>query len=270
MIYHYCSLETFFHMISGYSSNLKEPNLRLHHTDSMDDSFDNKLLDNALNQILTETGLKNEYISATSDIYIACFGNTNSNEHLWCKYADGNKGVCIGFKFPYHLNGSKFKSQDSEFIYTQEIEYYSEESLNQFANSFRERFIRLKDGKEERIKDDEIIVRFFPDWFYELFVKNHFSKKMKYKPEEEIRLIYRTNRRRFDVHIPNERKPKELSEVQYGIKKVAEKQVLSPYFELRIKEFISEITLGRNCTSNRVDVSAFLEHFLGRTIAVKS
>ena len=117
---------------------------------------------------------------------------------------------------------------------------------------------------------DENIIRFFPDWFYDLFKKNHFSKDIKYKQEDEIRLIYRTNRRKFDVHIPNERKPNELSNVQFGLKNVKGEEVLTPYFELNILDNISNITLGKNCRTNKIDIASFLEHYLKRTITVKT
>lgn len=268
-IYHYCSLDNFFNIISGSGSELQTANIRLHHSDSMDDSFDNRILDVQINQILESTGMKNKFISASNDIYFTCFGRTNSNNYLWCNYADNNKGVCIGFNFPYANNNDKFKTHDSEFLYIQEIEYINEENVKSFVDSYNNKIVSLSAGYEKRIMIDENIIKFFPEWFYDLFIKNHFSKDIKYKQEDEIRLIYRTNRRKFDVHIPNERKPNELSNARFGLKNVKGEKVLTPYFELNILDYITNITLGKSCRSNKIDIASFLEHHLKRRISVK-
>jgi hypothetical protein len=270
LIYHYCSLETFYNIVSGNGSQLQTANIRLHHSDSMDDSFDNRILDVQINQILESTGMKNKFISASNDIYFACFGRTNSNNYLWCNYADNSKGVCIGFNFPYANNNAKFKTHDSEFLYIQGIEYINEENVKSFVDGYYNKIVSLSAGNEKRIMIDENIIRFFPDWFYDLFKKNHFSKDIKYKQEDEIRLIYRTNRRKFDIHIQNERKPSELSNSKFGLKNVKGEKLLTPYFELNILDYISNITLGKNCRTNNIVIASFLEHYLKRTITVKT
>lgn len=168
IIYHYCSVETFFKIIESKSfrfSNTKYMN------DSTDSKWFNKLLNKGIENLKAEGHTCEQMFEkmGESDFHACCFSKNGDDLTQWKAYADDGKGVAIGILKPsctqndnhFDLIELKYDNQDYEIA----------------------KFIELIKNKTAH----EIDVEKFIDSRYSLSAT---LKHPCFKCEDEVRLLY--------------------------------------------------------------------------------
>lgn len=263
-VYHYCPVETFLSIIEGKGSVCGNTNIRLTHTDFLVDTLDNKFLMEYLDPILKEYGLDNKFESSKNDIFIACFSKTADNVHMWNVYADNEKGLAIGFDFSSIINDmkSELRENHTDFLSLNEVIYNQPNDVEKIIEGYKERLLLLKEGKEIRYKNDDKIVRFFPEWFYELIQYNHLTKETSWIKEDEIRLVFNYHKRINELGMNFPVKPKHIYGPAYRVD--SEKKII-PYFEFECGKFITEIVIGKQSNVQKNVLLGLIEKHLNTT-----
>lgn len=270
IVYHYCPVETFLSIIEGKESVCGNTNIRLTHTDFLEDTLDNKFLKEYLNPLLKEYDLKNKFESSMNDIYIACFSKTTDNLHMWNAYADNEKGLAIGFDFSSISNDMKteLRENHTDFLSLNEVSYKQPDEVEKIIEEYKERLLLLKEGKEIRYKNDDKIVRFFPEWFYELIQYNHLTKETSWIEEDEIRLVFNYHKRINELGMNFPVKPKHIYGPAY---RVNSKKKIIPYFEFECGKYITEIVIGKQSNVQKNVLLGLIEKHLNiTTIKIQS
>lgn len=264
IVYHYCSIETFFNII-------KDKKLWLSDSEYMNDNKEgiwiDEVVEKNIKELIETNPLQKEKLESLRDEYnkleyykhyFMSFSKNGDLLSQWRGYADDGYGVAIGFqsglifdilKIPpknndvFKLSGEKAKSNIFKFSYT-DIKYKN----NLIKDSIKE---YLATGV---LKDADI---------YALLIKNDAIgfKHYSFKEEKEFRIIYspsiENQEFKGNKHLDNAMN--KLSKKDY---RVSNNQII-PYYKFDFSTdnnslLIPKIILGSKCNLKIDDIQEFL------------
>lgn len=288
LVFHYCSIETFFAIITNKT-------LRLSDVVKSNDNLEVMWMKKVLLDMVEKETMSYEYFGErirkiiTIDLYKAklrekiesfferkevkskffaiCFSGSESEDRLsqWRGYGDDGKGVAIGFsrdvlektkkKFAMNTDKSKIEFRKVEY----EIEK-QKEIIRQFWNEQ----IDIANKTLSEIEVD------FELWilqcFYNLYLEAIFMKSSFFKEENESRIVFEIENGKKDVHEENKKKKELLNKIQIKEGEVAIRNGnIVAYYDLDISKlldrFIRKIILGPKCKVEIEDVKMLLEKY---------
>lgn len=288
LVFHYCSIETFFAIITNKT-------LRLSDVVKSNDNLEVMWMKKVLLDMVEKETMSYEYFGErirkiiTIDLYKAklrekiesfferkevkskffaiCFSGSESEDRLsqWRGYGDDGKGVAIGFsrdvlektkkKFAMNTDKSKIEFRKVEY----EIEK-QKEIIRQFWNEQ----IDIANKTLSEIEVD------FELWilqcFYNLYLEAIFMKSSFFEEENESRIVFEIENGKKDVHEENKKKKELLNKIQIKEGEVAIRNGnIVAYYDLDISKlldrFIRKIILGPKCKVEIEDVKMLLEKY---------
>lgn len=282
-IYHYCSIDTFYSIISNKT-------IRLSDVSKTNDYKEKNWAYKKILKVFSERLLKDVFFTdrwkkIIENIYkqlpestltlAACFSKNGDLLSEWTKYAKDGSGVALGFNSDILTFGENdHRIFKSEIIYS---EFEQDKKINEIVQSFLTE-IDLSNRTEE---DIESIL--FNKVFSSLDNISSTMKNPAFKEEDEIRIIYPVNINldkdltyRKDMSIKDENisgTDFQIGEVKYRVKD----ENLILYSDLSFKNYIdnglvNEIILGPKCKLNEADIMFFLnsENYKGKINIKKS
>ena len=261
-IYHYCSLDTFIKIVERQA-------LWLTCLDKMNDyaeatwlthiihNLSTKKLSNGTGNIDIFNALINQITACVNErlAYLTCFSEYGDRLSQWRGYADGGKGVAIGFK-TWVLEQSMMKFFLAETLNTSgysnglaKVYYPDEKDLENWLSPLLDQLVAGADYT--------VIGR-------QLAEHAPIFKNPAFKEEGEWRIAVTPQRSGFVRHwrLVDQN-------LSTSLKFRPTEKGISSYFELPLEpEAISDIVLGPLNKSERDDIGAFLHARLGRNIGV--
>lgn len=246
LIYHYCSVESFYYIINSKV-------LWLSDSEYMNDKYESKWIDKIVGKIFKEfkelnlykkkelKKRKKDYKNVISDKnYLMSFSEVKDYLSQWRGYGDDGRGVIISFD----INGYLFKTygicEDSsttpKFGFEKVI-YNSYNEIQKFMH------------KDFRNKD---LFKIIKDMASRI-------KHETFNEEKEIRLVYTPeNNFQLDIDSWYDKQLNEISEKKY---RLMNKNIVAYYeYDFKCKlEFIDSIILGPKCNLNKKDLKEFLD-----------
>jgi hypothetical protein len=215
-VYHYCSIETFFAIITNKCLRLSDLNKT---NDYMEKKWVLKLIDKFLIDCLNEYNIKldlndqywyeeninshmeffmktiTEKLSENNPVLITCFSKEKDLLSQWRAYAEDGTGIAIGFNLDIleKLYTSKLPIAIDDVIYNQDEQKDSIEC---------EIKISLEDMIGDIIRDNDISDELIDEYFEEEFdnfceilqdrlpLSSCFIKNPAFKEEKEVRIVY--------------------------------------------------------------------------------
>jgi len=292
-IYHYCSLDTFYKIVSRKSIRLSDLNKT---NDYMEKRWILKVLPKALvtefidrkinidlwEKYWYEDGVEShmaylnafmkETVYSSSPILISCFSKVGDKLSQWRAYGDDGYGVSIGFNYK-KLKKLKSKSRNLDIknvIYKdtkqiQEIRKYIYSTIQYMEGLFEDDLFKQTDNFNEYFTEEftafcEVLVDYME------YVSCYF-KNPAFIEEEEVRIIYsppiNTDFSDEDLK-PYFNEPVKvgkyrLDPIRYYTKNKQLVAYTDVYFdELVAEDIISEIVLGPKSKLTKADVFFFL------------
>lgn len=215
-VYHYCSVETFFAIITNKCLRLSDLNKT---NDYMEKKWILKLIDSLLIECLKEykidvdinepywysedinshmeffRRIMSEYLSGNNPVLITCFSKEKDLLSQWRAYGDDGTGVAIGFNLDIleKLCTSKLPITIDDVTYDQEEQKSSIKYDIKFSIEY------MMDGViwDDKIIDD-IVKKYFEEEFETLCevlpdrleVSSCFIKNPAFMEEKEVRIVY--------------------------------------------------------------------------------
>ncbi len=283
LVFHYCSVETFFSIITNKTLRLSDV---VKSNDNLEVMWIKKVL---LNMIKEETLLYenfNERIrnaiseeaykdkvkekidcffdrkEVKSKFFAICFSGSESEDMLsqWRGYGDDGRGVAIGFnrkilektqkRFAYNNDGLQIKFKEVE---------YEEEAQKKKIREFWKDQINIANASLERLEVD------FELWmvqcFYKLYLEAIFMKSSFFKEENERRIVYEKGNQN---NIENNTDLKNKMQIKEGKVTIRNGNIVE-YYDLDISKlldgFIKKIILGPKCKVEEEDIHMLLKKF---------
>lgn len=251
IIYHYCSVESFFNII-------KTNSLRLTHINHTNDKLEAKVLKKDLNSVIKEIkqeGVSKEESEMLDTIakrltfhnteYIGCFSLEKDSLSQWTTYADDGKGVAIGFKvgnIPHYDLLNKKHGDLDEVLFLDEV-YYSNNERDFLKKLLKASFVIAEKGycKAFAMASDASAINCL----------SCFSKTIPFSPEREVRLVYdpySINNFRNETHLNRDFMVKEnkiVSFVEYTLP----------------NDSLNRIVLGPKCKIDEYQLKMFLKQY---------
>jgi hypothetical protein len=284
IIYHYCSLEAFHSIITTKSFrlfSLSSSNDRKELTEAK------RILDNVLRQKKYKS-INKFHSSKPDEFYSLSCTSKRDSALLFNKYADNDKGVCLGIDIEvfekYLKNTSLMDLYLGYFFFPEviygdnqkknEIEKYLDEKLRYIEQpekvDAKELYELLVDGSSEQ--DKEILLRKF---VYPTAL-SRFKPKLKiinYEDEAEARMLFcRSQFQLYKNHLKNPLnraynaliKRAENLKMNNPPKFIFKSGVKREYIELKMnaiwkKQPITEVILGPSCKIDIKEIKEFLD-----------
>lgn len=244
IIYHYCSVESFFNIITSkvlWLSDIEYMNDRLEGQWS-NETFKN--LDIQANAIVS-SDIKQRYEELDSKKqYVFSLSENGDKLSQWRGYANDGKGIAIGFSkktlgLSYLVNEADGKESYTQKLGLMKMIYNQDEQENlfhQIIDSITD--IKLEDNRLILIKE----------------LSNKY-KNPSFEEEEEVRIVY----------IPeNKTDADKISKIKY---RVSNEQIIG-YHEFQLtdrdryrSDLIPKIILGPKCTLEESDLQKFLQSY---------
>ena len=248
LIYHYCSVDTLYNIITKKKLWLSDSSYM---NDKEEVTWIDTLVFDALNELIDAYPNEKKYSKIEEEYkklehkkhFIMCFSKEKDKLSQWRAYADDAKGVAIGFnanclKDREELSG-QIGSEPPQSVTKQLGKDFVEYDENHIKNNFKN-IIEKSESMDIQliafmIKESSIII-----------------KHPSFKEEEEVRFIYtpeNTSNQNSQTHLSS----KKLFRSQ--------KNEIIPYFTFDFKDFenfISEIVLGSKCKLKKDDLQEFL------------
>ena len=244
IIYHYCSVETFYKIIESKV-------LWLSNSDSMNDKLEGKWVDEIFEKIDISNNpslpdsIKKRYKELNSKKqYIICFSANEDKPSQWEEYGNDGKGVAIGFSksalgLSYIVNevyDKEVLTVSSGFI---QVIYSEAEQINLI-----EKILDSIDGNE-KIDNRLLLIK---------ELSNKFKGSL-FEEEQEVRLVYIPKN-----YCDNEIFAQKLSGIKYRDNSI-------DYYEYKLtdqdkyeNDLIPQIILGPECVLEEYDLQQFLHN----------
>jgi len=277
IIYHYCSLEAFYSIITNKSFWLF----------SLSSSYDLKELTEAetiIDKILTEEKYKS--IEKPDEFYsLSCTSRRDSASHF-NKYADNDKGVCFGIDinaFKKYFKNTSLMHPYFGYLFFPEVIYDDNQKEKEIKRYLEERLSYIEQPDKVDAKEfHEILIAASPKQYKDALKKltytntlSRFKPKLKienYKDESETRILFcrsqfqlykkffKANPDLYNAHV----KPAEELNLNEEPEFKVRSGVMRKYIELGLeaiwdKQPIKEVILGPNCKANIDEFNEFLE-----------
>lgn len=281
LVFHYCSVETFFSIITNKTLRMSDV---VKSNDNLEAMWIKRVL---LNMVKEETLLYEDFKEEIkrevceelykeklqekidcffdrkelkSKFFAICFSGSESEDMLsqWRGYGDDGKGVAIGFdKAILERTQRKFVlNEDGLQIKFKKVEY-DEEAQKESIRVFWKDQIKTANSEVKKIEVD------FEFWlikcFYHLYLEAIFMKSPFFKEEKESRIVYEIG------SVNNVGKCNELVNKM----KIKESQItikggnIVEFYDLDISElrkgFIKKIILGPKCKVEQDDIAMLLD-----------
>jgi hypothetical protein len=286
IIYHYCSLEAFYSIITNKSFWL----FSLSSTNDLDELNEaEKILIEILNEEKYKS-IKKPNVNKNEEFYsLSCTCKKDNDSHF-DKYADKNKGVCFGIDtevFRRYLLKSLSKDLYIGYFFFPKVFYDKKRKENEIRKYLNERLLYIDKGiKSKIIELYELLIDSSLEQNKDILRESayktalsHFKPKMKkinYESEAEVRMLF--CRSEFQLYMNLFSKDKTSSNSLYSaFSEPAKKLTLdsSPkftaiagtirkYIELNMEQIwyrqpIKEVILGPNCNTNIEEFNEFLK-----------
>lgn len=220
-IFHYCSLETFFAIITNKCVRLSDLNKT---NDYMEKRWTSKLLVEALINKLQEwkvdidlqeeywyedgldshlkfyEKIMNEVLYDTKPVLISCFSKEKDVLSQWRAYGQDGTGISIGFNQKLIKNLDKIKTKNNvwvkDIIYREkkqreEVEDCIEACMWYMQRLFdSDKFKSTTEFKEYFRNEFDVFCEVLPEYLEQI---SCFIKNPAFKEEKEVRIIYDTN-----------------------------------------------------------------------------
>lgn len=283
IIYHYCSVGTFYSIISNKTIRLSDVSKTNEYMETQ--WAYKKILKEFSEKLLKDVFFTDRWKKIIENIYcklpsltlalVSSFSNEGDMLSQWIKYAKDGTGVAIGFD----SNKLNFAQNDIGIFKEQVI--YSENEQNRKIDEIVKKFLNEIDLSN---KDDSDIESIVSDQIFSSL--DNISSTMKnpaFKEEDEVRIVYPVN-----IGLESTLKFKEnsfsqtrkicntnfeISPIKYSVRD--ENLVL--YSDLSFKDYIKngiikEIILGPKCKLNEAEIKYFLhsENYIGAVDIKKS
>jgi len=277
IIYHYCSLEAFYSIITNKSFWLF----------SLSSSYDLKELTEAetiIDKILTEEKYKS--IEKPDEFYsLSCTSRRDSASHF-NKYADNDKGVCFGIDinaFKKYFKNTSLMHPYFGYLFFPEVIYDDNQKEKEIKRYLEERLSYIEQPDKVDAKEfHEILIAASPKQYKDALKKltytntlSRFKPKLKienYKDESETRILFcrsqfqlyknlfKANPYLYDAQV----KPAEKLNLDKEPKFKVVSGVIRKYIELNMKLIwnerpIKEVILGPNCKTEIKEFNEFLK-----------
>lgn len=272
-IYHYCSLETFYNIIS--SRTLRLVNVKFFR-DRNEQKHLLKYLENSLRPRTTHAAYRlKKAIKLAADsqpeAFALCCSLKPNLLSQWRAYADDGAGVSIGIN-PKFLNEFRdllsnpiyqfFETFLSKMIY---VNSQKKELLKQLLNA-----AEVYEGGESGVQLEENEYHIEAEQYLALLLKSYspLCKHTDFEHEEEARFLYIRNPYTNSAVFQNERGSRIMADnVHYGHLRG---RIVS-YYEIDISEnikstpkaipFINDIWLGPRCKAKKQEIKEFLDAY---------
>jgi hypothetical protein len=244
LIYHYCSVDSFFKIIESKSIWLSD-------SDYMNDSYEgkwvDKLVENALSRIGKQDKIsefkKNYNNEKAKKYYLFCLSKNGDQLSQWRGYADDGKGVAIGFSRK-SLNlpeAIEFPIGIIDLIYDEKEQVRNiNTAIEQLSN----------------IKADINLLKNFSIWF----------KNSSFMEENETRIVHTPKNNLDALELPDRSKEylkiisKNISKLQFRVSNSDLIPYVSYGFKCRFhSSLIPSIILGPKCILKENDLTVFLK-----------
>jgi len=263
IVYHYCSVETFFNII-------KYKKLWLSDSEYMNDNKEgiwiDEVVEKTIKDFIKKTPLEKEKLEALQDeynklenykYYFMSFSKNGDLLSQWRGYADDGFGVAIGFQSGLIYDILKIPEQNN----TVSKNMRAKSDIFQFSSTDIE-------YKNNLIKD--IIEKYLTNGTLEdadvdaLLIKNDAigCKHYSFEEEKEFRIVYSPDieSQKFEANKHFDNAVKKLSKKDY---RVSNNQII-PYYEFDFATdgnslLIPKIILGPKCKLQKNDIKEFLK-----------
>jgi hypothetical protein len=200
IIYHYCSLEAFYSIITKKS-------FWLFSLSSTDDIKEMEEAETTLNKILSEEKYKSiikPNTNKSDEFYSLSCTSEKDDALLFYKYADHNEGVCFGIDtkvFKKYLSKSSPKNLYIGYLFFPKVFYSEKGKEKEIRKYLDERLFYIDQVKETKVKElYELLVAPSSEHNKEILRElayitalSRFKPKMKiasYKNEHEVRMLF--------------------------------------------------------------------------------
>jgi len=216
-VYHYCSLDTFYKVISNKCIRLSDLNKT---NDYMEKRWISKILYTALKEELKECGITinlaenywyseginshlqyledtmNEFIYTSSPTLITCFSKKPDKLSQWRAYGDDGFGVSIGFDY----DKLKQLKNINDNLFIKELIYKETKQITELRRLIRSSITHMRSiFKFDKLKKTNNFNEYFIDEFdsfcevliyKEIECMSCYIKNPAFIEEEEVRIIY--------------------------------------------------------------------------------
>lgn len=215
IVYHYCSIETFFAIITNKCLRLSDLNKT---NDYMEKKWTLKLIDSVLMESLKDwkinidikeefwypEGAKShfdffrmsveEYLNESNPVLITCFSKDKDLLSQWRAYGDDGSGVAIGFD----LNILEYLLKSRQEVSLDDVSYDLEEQQILIELAIKYSLMYMMDGVKLNNISEEILKEYFDEEFETMCeilrenLKNTccFIKNPAFREEQEVRIVY--------------------------------------------------------------------------------
>jgi hypothetical protein len=204
IVYHYCNLEAFHSIITTKSFWLF----------SLDSSNDLKEMTGAeklINKVLKEEKYKNmnEPKNLTYEFYSLSCTKKEDNALHYCKYADNEKGVCLGIDtmvFEKYLEKTLPLDLHRDYLSFQDVIYMDRQKETKIREYLNNKLLGIKQLEKEFLKRHWNFISERQKFLEQIPTDalSHFKPilKMKnYKDETEVRILFDKNRFQSNINM---------------------------------------------------------------------
>lgn len=289
LVFHYCSIETFFAIISNKTLRLSDvlksnDNLEVMWTkrillDMVDseaisyDNFNEEIkkrisIEEYKERLKEKIEIFFERREIKSKFFAICFSGKKSEDMLsqWRGYGDDGRGVAIGFDESILCKTRKkiMLNNDRTKIEFKKVEYESEKQKDMLREFWREK----TDIANEKVKTFEVDFEvWITESFYDLYWKAIFMKSNFFKEENESRIVFEKENAHDFTGKRDKKEDKELvnrMKINEGEVTIRNGNIVE-YYDLDISKlldgFIRKIIIGPKCKVDKEDIQMLMKKY---------